>query len=238
VGSNRYLSPECYAYSEEFAEFYNEQNQYLSPAADVWALGVVLINMVSGKTPWNEATQQDHQYEAYSDSGSLKKRLNLTLELDHFLYRRVFCDEPRQRANPEDFKRFVTSQSEFIDSNEKYNPMKKSAPRKESVSHSDLFDVDWSSSSDDGMDTNNSKFALKIETESIERLACTGSFNNVGQFKLTPLNDEMITTESRVRLGRVLMNSSKHLSNIPADLPNKFGSESSLGRPLARKGTV
>ncbi|KAI8824885.1 kinase-like domain-containing protein [Fimicolochytrium jonesii] len=80
-GSSRYMAPECLpnarkcACSTDSGAFNSDQDDddcdiaradpYDCAKADAWSLGVVLVNLVTGKNPWYEADLSDPLYAAY-----------------------------------------------------------------------------------------------------------------------------------------------------------------------------
>ncbi|KAF6745389.1 other/RAN protein kinase [Ephemerocybe angulata] len=61
TGSIYHMSPECQ--SGHFRE-----DAYSPQANDVWSLGVILLNMVTGRNPWKAATSEDPVYQNYLKS--------------------------------------------------------------------------------------------------------------------------------------------------------------------------
>ncbi|KAG2344908.1 kinase-like protein, partial [Suillus weaverae] len=57
VGSWDYLSPEC--------NFETGSPHYSSLHSDIWSLGVILVNMVSGRSPWGPATPSNQNFRRY-----------------------------------------------------------------------------------------------------------------------------------------------------------------------------
>jgi len=53
AGSYEYMAPEVH------------QKDYSGPLNDVWACGITLMNMLTGKLPWKIATPDDRRYVAY-----------------------------------------------------------------------------------------------------------------------------------------------------------------------------
>ena len=54
-------------------------SSYSSRAADIWALGIILINMITRRSPWDMAYEGDELYTSYTqDRALLKKRLHLS----------------------------------------------------------------------------------------------------------------------------------------------------------------
>ncbi|KAL0960038.1 hypothetical protein HGRIS_011686 [Hohenbuehelia grisea] len=67
TGSIYHMSPECYG--EEFAP----SGVYSPMQNDIWSLGIVLINLATGRNPWRSASSDDPTFHAY------------TRDPDHFL---------------------------------------------------------------------------------------------------------------------------------------------------------
>ncbi|KAI0320330.1 kinase-like domain-containing protein [Amylostereum chailletii] len=66
AGSKCYKSPECIG-KEHSAKTYDTQT------SDVWAIGIILINVLTGQFPWEKALTSDEHYEQY-----LKERTHLS----------------------------------------------------------------------------------------------------------------------------------------------------------------
>lgn len=72
-GSIFYLSPECQGGLFEPVESYS------TAQADLWALGVILVNLVCGRNPWRQALATDVGFRAYlDDPGTLATILPLS----------------------------------------------------------------------------------------------------------------------------------------------------------------
>ncbi|KAJ3150448.1 hypothetical protein HDU86_006621 [Geranomyces michiganensis] len=73
-GSTRYMAPECLPGNTE---------PYDCAKADAWSLGIVLVNLVSGKNPWYEADRSDPLYAAYLDGEDvLRETFGFSAEFD------------------------------------------------------------------------------------------------------------------------------------------------------------
>ncbi|KAL1741650.1 kinase-like domain-containing protein, partial [Schizophyllum fasciatum] len=57
-GTSHYMSPECIGED-------SSAKMYLNNANDVWALGVILINILTTRRPWNKAVMRDPCYAAF-----------------------------------------------------------------------------------------------------------------------------------------------------------------------------
>jgi len=92
-GSTFYMSPECQQPNPRAGSC------YASAPNDVWALGVILVNLTCGRNPWKRASMDDNTFRAYMrDRNFLKSILPLSDELHHILGR-VFDCNPAQRMS-------------------------------------------------------------------------------------------------------------------------------------------
>ncbi|KAJ3231444.1 hypothetical protein HDU81_003751 [Chytriomyces hyalinus] len=133
-GSVRYMAPECFERTHNTPEGLSPGQPVpppakslpvppgvlsggYSPAAnDVWALGVILLNLLFGKNPWFEAHMTDAIFAAFaiSNPNILRQQFNLTLQFDAIL-RRVFELDPRRRCSVQDLKLLVESVTHFVE---------------------------------------------------------------------------------------------------------------------------
>ncbi|KAJ3406097.1 hypothetical protein HDU80_000173 [Chytriomyces hyalinus] len=133
-GSVRYMAPECFDLTHNTPEGLSPGQPVpppakslpvppgvlsggYSPAAnDVWALGVILLNLLFGKNPWFEAHMTDAIFSAFaiSNPNILRQQFNLTLQFDAIL-RRVFELDPRRRCSVQDLKLLVESVTHFVE---------------------------------------------------------------------------------------------------------------------------
>ncbi|KAF8903292.1 kinase-like domain-containing protein, partial [Gymnopilus junonius] len=59
TGSIYHMSPECQAGDTENASPYSPMHN------DIWSLGIILLNLVTGRNPWKCAMSEDPTYDAY-----------------------------------------------------------------------------------------------------------------------------------------------------------------------------
>ncbi|KAI8876076.1 kinase-like protein [Backusella circina FSU 941] len=91
-GSTFYFSPECQGGLDR-----QKRSGYATAPNDVWALGVILINLAAGRNPWCQASLDDDTFCAFlSDPNLLLKILPVSQELNHIL-KRIFCIDPLRR---------------------------------------------------------------------------------------------------------------------------------------------
>ncbi|KAI8995352.1 kinase-like domain-containing protein [Trametes punicea] len=89
-GTTIYMSPECigreYGYKPYCARF-----------SDIWALGVILVNMISGRHPWQKATMEDQCFSRFvQDPDFLLHMLPISQGANDIL-QRIFALNPLSR---------------------------------------------------------------------------------------------------------------------------------------------
>lgn len=74
-----------------------ESKGYATAPNDVWALGVILINLCTGRNPWKYASLKDETFRAYlSNPDFLFQTLPISKELNKII-KRIFCIDPTRR---------------------------------------------------------------------------------------------------------------------------------------------
>ncbi|KAI9315644.1 kinase-like domain-containing protein, partial [Dichotomocladium elegans] len=90
-GSTYYFSPECQG------DDVNLANGYATAPNDVWALGVILLNLATGRNPWRQACLADETFRSYlSNRDHLYDVLPISRELNGIV-KRIFCIDPARR---------------------------------------------------------------------------------------------------------------------------------------------
>ncbi|KAI0068827.1 Pkinase-domain-containing protein [Artomyces pyxidatus] len=106
VGSAFYMSPECIGREIKLATFANH-------SSDVWSLGVILCNMVTGRCPWRSAVTDDECFSSYlHNSKFLLETLPISKELCT-LFGRVFTLNPFCRIGLPQFRAAVEKMDRF-----------------------------------------------------------------------------------------------------------------------------
>ncbi|KAI8369543.1 kinase-like domain-containing protein [Radiomyces spectabilis] len=99
-GSTFYFSPEC----QGDIGRNHKRIGYATAPNDIWALGVILINLTTGRNPWTQASLTDETFRMYlADSDFLYKILPISLELNRIL-KRIFCIDPFRRIGIEELR--------------------------------------------------------------------------------------------------------------------------------------
>ncbi|ANB15113.1 putative serine/threonine protein kinase VHS1 [Sugiyamaella lignohabitans] len=125
-GSTFYMSPERISHSGEQARV----GAYFSTiAADVWALGVILLNLTCGRNPWRKASKfDDNSYKAFlRDSHFLQRILPVSSDLNAILLR-VFTPSARTRISPESLHWLVVTCKHLTVTNQPPVPSNVAAP--------------------------------------------------------------------------------------------------------------
>jgi serine/threonine protein kinase len=89
---------------------YSSSTQYYDTLAnDVWSLGVILINLVSGRNPWKVANLQDPAFAAFVKQPRRFFRTilpGISKSLDRILIR-IFCLNPDKRITLHELRNMV-----------------------------------------------------------------------------------------------------------------------------------
>jgi len=124
-GSSFYMSPGSFIFPEpsEFADLffvlecqggvYIKDVAYSTQANDVWALGVILVNLTCGRNPWRQATIKDETFRAYlHDNNFLCKILPVSLQTIEIL-KRIFTINPQSRISLSELREAIESIPSF-----------------------------------------------------------------------------------------------------------------------------
>ncbi|KAJ1670186.1 Serine/threonine protein kinase, partial [Spiromyces aspiralis] len=81
-GSAYYMSPECQRGID------GNVSHYAAGPSDVWSLGIILINLTTGRNPWNRAVRGDPLFDRFLQSPDyLLKAVRATPQFRHILLR-------------------------------------------------------------------------------------------------------------------------------------------------------
>ncbi|KAI0340835.1 Pkinase-domain-containing protein [Trametopsis cervina] len=174
-GSSFYMSPECIGSSNRLP--------YATRSSDVWSLGVILVNMLSGRNPWRIASLQDEGYAMYLGNGPhfLHQILPMisTEAIDILL--RIFDPHPPTRISiPELRSSVLNTTSFFAPENEDAEAMRlltetfpepTAAPQGEAS-----LDITFDMGSSQDSSRTTAFVSINIRTPAIE-LAHSGYFN-------------------------------------------------------------
>ncbi|KAI8089615.1 kinase-like domain-containing protein [Halteromyces radiatus] len=100
-GSATYLAPEHFSNDDEYDDD-QDLKPYDSAASDVWSLGILLLALMFGRNPWQEANLADPAFAEYKRNPTmLKQHLFPTLssETALFLQQSVLTLDPSRRVS-------------------------------------------------------------------------------------------------------------------------------------------
>jgi len=113
-GTLRYEPPECVDPSSK---------GYCPEKSDIWALGVILVNLRYERNPWAYASPEDNIYYEFINNNSnvLQQQLGLSDQMNVVL-KNIFKTDPNKRWSLEQLKEAICSIDEMYDDS-KYNPL-------------------------------------------------------------------------------------------------------------------
>ncbi|THU91579.1 kinase-like protein [Dendrothele bispora CBS 962.96] len=107
-GTSRYMSP------ESFGTEYRREAGYSTVQSDIWSLGVVLFNMITGHNPWNSPSLKDGHFSSYvADNNHLFRKHNISPEVNNII-QRIFVVEPNSRISISKLKNEIKSVKTFF----------------------------------------------------------------------------------------------------------------------------
>ncbi|KAH9848166.1 kinase-like domain-containing protein [Lenzites betulinus] len=118
VGGGRYMAPECR--EDGGIPVGALPGPYAPSSCDVWSLGIVLLNLITGRNPWNSSTSEDPEFRLYRTtpplffaalptSSAVNMLLARTLEVDWT--QRITISEMRREVT--EIKRFYSVRGAF-----------------------------------------------------------------------------------------------------------------------------
>ncbi|CAL1709176.1 unnamed protein product [Somion occarium] len=92
VGSYSYMSPECLHF-DKLSDLYSCRRN------DIWALGVILTSMISGRNPWRYATEADGCWHAFQENPEFLRTMLPISEGANTILRSIFTTTERDRIS-------------------------------------------------------------------------------------------------------------------------------------------
>ncbi|EKM56909.1 uncharacterized protein PHACADRAFT_160454 [Phanerochaete carnosa HHB-10118-sp] len=149
IGTPQYRSPECNDICGEHQPYNLERN-------DIWAVGVILVNMLTGTTPWKGATGANDYYQSYLHS---KEFLRSTLPISKeaaYICQRIFTENEEDSIGLAELRDLVCEvkewwmdEEEIAQSSEHLQNVASDIRRPDELLFMSCDDSDFSSSSED-----------------------------------------------------------------------------------------
>ncbi|KAI0764889.1 Pkinase-domain-containing protein [Fomes fomentarius] len=106
-GSAGYMSPESFGCDHKLVPFSNA-------ASDIWSVGVILTNLISGRSPWQSAALDDPNYRDYLESPNyLRETLPISQQASDVL-KAIFTHEPSARVTLPELRKRVLAVDTFF----------------------------------------------------------------------------------------------------------------------------
>ncbi|KAJ7583339.1 kinase-like domain-containing protein [Mycena floridula] len=105
-GTAAYMSPESF----------QTQNSNRLPTAhsDIWALGIILVNIITGQGPWEQATKTDYRFEAFLKyPDSLPRTLPMSNAASRIL-RGILTIDPLARTSLKELRKQIIAVDTFF----------------------------------------------------------------------------------------------------------------------------
>ncbi|KAI0646365.1 kinase-like domain-containing protein [Trametes meyenii] len=234
TGSRLYMSPECVDCDDELYP-------YDTRRSDIWALGVILFNLVTGHMPWRKATLEDGQFEHFlEDHEYLRTIFPISKGLNDVL-RNIFTIIPSEALSLAEIRREIRNLDSFYMSPAEL----RTAPDDVKymwhwyAPHTSQYDSQESSDSEGGLDSWTSSESTE---ESLEGQSSNDSESDASQVDIDPTATHMLDTaeEGRVALPRSLGASQPRRSSPPAcpQIRTMSSDEFPIRHPATRRAQV
>ncbi|KAI0638646.1 Pkinase-domain-containing protein [Trametes polyzona] len=108
-GSSFYMSPECLG-------IFHKKRPYATGPSDVWALGTILCNLMTGRNPWHVASPKtDDGFRYYLREGApwLRKHLHISVAASE-LFARIFTVDPELRITIPELRKAILAIETFF----------------------------------------------------------------------------------------------------------------------------
>ncbi|KAK0482417.1 kinase-like domain-containing protein [Armillaria novae-zelandiae] len=108
-GSWEYMSPECIGKELGF-----KGKPYSTRANDTWALGVLLLNMITARSPWEVAKRKDKCFDAYLTNNDYFLAVLPISEGANSIFKKIFDLDPSSRISLPELRSEIVALDTFF----------------------------------------------------------------------------------------------------------------------------
>lgn len=108
-GSTFYIAPEC------LGEWQGGASSYHTRPADVWSLGVILVNLVCGRNPWRCASPTDESFTTFLREPSFLRKILPISQACLDILCQVFTFDPASRITTDRLRELILDIDSFTD---------------------------------------------------------------------------------------------------------------------------
>ncbi|KAL7423382.1 Serine/threonine protein kinase [Cryptotrichosporon argae] len=106
-GSTFYIAPEC------VGEWDHGRASYDPRRADVWSLGIILVNLVCGRNPWRIAAPSDEAFSAFLHNPAYLRSILPISDACYYIMTRIFTFDPAARCSIAELRHLVLATESF-----------------------------------------------------------------------------------------------------------------------------
>lgn len=108
-GSTFYIAPEC------LGELAGQAPSYATRSADVWSLGVILVNLVCGRNPWRCASPTDESFSTFLRDPTFLRRILPISDACLMILCQIFTFDPASRITTDRLRELILEIDSFTD---------------------------------------------------------------------------------------------------------------------------
>ncbi|ORZ08151.1 kinase-like domain-containing protein [Absidia repens] len=117
-GSTFYFSPECQG------DFDEQRLGYATAPNDMWSLGIILINLMTGRNPWHRASIHDPAFRMYMMDPSILMTMLPSISAPvHAILKQLLSIDPLQRMSLDQLEQAILQCPTFTNNNSRMPPI-------------------------------------------------------------------------------------------------------------------